>query len=126
MSNYRADSNRNHEKPPTPTFTDAKPPDVVYAKAIPKRKGKGQQGKSKPPAIPTRTSGKRGKRVAADFDSSENQGDNLSELVASRRMKWEDQRDGLNENLKVSCKRLKPQASFTSEYVALTSSLVYP
>lgn len=101
---------------------DSEPPNVVNAKATPKTKGKGKQKrKSKPPEIPIRTSSKRGKRVAADLDSSENQGDKLSELVASKQMKWEDQRDGLNENLKFSRKRLKAQASFTSEYVALTS-----
>ena len=122
MSNLRADNNRNPKTPPTLAFMDSEPPKIVNAKATPKIKGKRKQkGKSKPPEIPIRKSSKRGKRVAADLDSSENQGDKLSELVASKQMKWEDQRDRLNENLKISRKRLKPQASFTSEYVGLTS-----
>lgn len=121
MSGYQAEDDRNYEKPPTQIFTDSKIPSVM-TKATPKTKGKGKQKfKSKPPAIPTRTSSKRGKRVAADLGSSENQGDNLSELTANKEMKWEDQRDMLNDNLEFSRKRLKPQASFTSEYVVLTS-----
>lgn len=119
---YRADGDRHYEKTPTQPFMDSKTPSVMNAKATPKTKRKGkQEGESKPPAIPTRTSSKRGKRVAADLDSSENQGDKLSELAANKEMKWEDRRDVLNENLKISRNRLKPQASFTSEYVALTS-----
>ena len=109
MSGYRADNDCNYTDPKT-----------LKPKPKTKRKRK-QEGMSKPPAIPTRTSSKRGKRVAADLDSSENQVDKLSELAANKEMKWEDQHDVLNENLKFSRKRLKPQASFSSEYVALTS-----
>lgn len=121
-SNYRTDNNRNPKTPPTLAFMDSEPPNIVNAKATPKIKGKRKQkGKSKPPEIPTRTSSKRGKRVAADLDSSENQDHKSSELVASKQMKWEDQRDRLNKDLEFSRKRLKPQASFTSEYVGPTS-----
>lgn len=99
-------------KAPTQISTDAESPSLVNSKKtrpIIKSKGEGKlESKGKPSAIPAKTSSK---RVA---------GDRSSDILAIKRMKWEDARDELNENLKFSRKRLKPQASFSSEYVDLT------